>query len=85
MATPSDRSKTAYALSLAWQLGFLIATPIGGFIFLGALLDRHFGTGNICAVLGAFIGLCVTVQESYRLLRPFLAEGALAPRPPHDA
>lgn len=64
--------KTFYALSFAWQLGFLIVIPISGFIFLGSLIDRIFGTGPIFLIIGLLTGFIITVYEIYHLLIPLI-------------
>ena len=64
--------KTFYALSIAWQLGFLIAIPIGGFIFLGILGDRFFGTEPFILLLGLLVGIVITIYEIYHLLVPLI-------------
>jgi F0F1-type ATP synthase assembly protein I len=66
--------KTFYALSLAWQLGFLIAVPIGGFLFLGLLGDRFFKTEPLFLILGLLVGIIITVYEVYHLLIPLIKE-----------
>lgn len=66
------QQKTVYALSLAWQLGFLIALPLGGFIFLGTLMDHYFQTNMLFALAGAGLGLFITVYETHRLLVPLM-------------
>jgi len=66
--------KTFYALSLAWQLGFLITFSIGGFLFLGYLGDRFFRTQPLFLVLGILVGLIVTFYEVYHLLTPLIKD-----------
>ncbi len=66
--------KTFYALSMAWQLGFLIAIPIGGFLFLGILGDRYFKTHPFLLILGLFTGITITIYELYHLLSPFFTD-----------
>jgi len=64
--------KTFYALSLAWQLGFLIAMPIGGFMFLGFLADNFLKTSPLLLIVGLFTGLAITVYEVYHLFIPLI-------------
>jgi F0F1-type ATP synthase assembly protein I len=66
--------KIFYALSFAWQLGFLIVIPIGGFIFLGSLLDRIFNTQPMFLIIGLLAGLIITVYEIYHLLIPLIKD-----------
>ncbi len=67
-----DNFKTFYALSLAWQLGFLIAIPIAGFMFLGFLADEFLGVSPLFLIAGLIIGAGVTVYEIYHLLAPLI-------------
>jgi len=64
--------KTFYALSLAWQLGFLIAVPIGGFMFVGYLGDRFLKTQPLLLLAGLFVGIFVTIYEVYHMLTPLI-------------
>jgi F0F1-type ATP synthase assembly protein I len=64
--------KMFYALSLAWQLGFLIAIPIGGFLLLGFGADKIFGTQPLLLIAGAIIGVVITIYEVYHLLLPLI-------------
>lgn len=57
-----------YALSLAWELGFFIAVPIGGFIFLGFLGDKFLGTRPIFLIVGVVIGAIIACYGAYRSL-----------------
>lgn len=67
-----DGFKTFYAISFAWQLGFLIAIPIGGFLFLGYWADKFFKTQPWLLIFGIFIGAGVTIYEVYHLLVPLM-------------
>ncbi|NOY35315.1 MAG: AtpZ/AtpI family protein [bacterium] len=69
-----DNFKTFYALSLAWQLGFLIAVPIGGFLFLGVLADRFFRTEPFLLLLGLLAGIVITIYEMYHLFIPLIKD-----------
>lgn len=64
--------KTFYALSIAWQLGFLIAVPIGGFMFLGFLTDDFFHSSPVFLILGFLVGIIVVIYEVYHLLVPLI-------------
>ncbi len=66
--------KTFYALSIAWQLGFLIAIPIGGFIFLGIWGDRFFKTEPFLLLLGLLVGITITIYEVYHLFVPLIKD-----------
>jgi len=64
--------KVFYAFSVAWQLGFLIAIPIGGFLLLGILGDEFFGTHPLLLIGGLVIGILTTVYEVYHLIAPLI-------------
>lgn len=61
-----------YAISLAWQLGFLIVFSIGGFLFLGYLLDEYFKTLPLFILVGLIVGLVITFYEVYHYLMPVI-------------
>jgi len=65
---------TFYALSIAWQLGFLIAVPIAAFLFLGFWSDKHFGTKPLFLIVGLLTGLSITVYEVYHMLIPLVGD-----------
>jgi F0F1-type ATP synthase assembly protein I len=64
--------KTFYALSLAWQMGFLVTAPIVGFLVIGFFVDEYLGTQPVALLGGLVIGLVVTVYEVYHLLAPLI-------------
>ncbi|HDH31325.1 MAG TPA: AtpZ/AtpI family protein [Candidatus Wolfebacteria bacterium] len=66
--------KTFYALSIAWQLGFLIAIPIVGFLFLGVLGDKFFKTQPFFLFLGLILGIVLTIYEIYHLFVPLIKD-----------
>ena len=66
--------KTFYALSIAWQLGFLIAIPITGFLILGLLGDKFFKTQPLFLIIGLLTGIIITVYEVYHLLAPLITK-----------
>ena len=70
-----DGFKTFYALSLAWQLGFIIAVPIAGFLFLGVWGDKFFKTEPLLLLLGLLAGIVITVYEMYHLFIPLIKNG----------
>ncbi len=55
-------------------IGWYIAACIGGSIFGGVLLDRHFGTSIIFTLAGVFLGLVVAALGTYRMIQPLIAE-----------
>ena len=60
--------KVWYALAFALQLGFLIVVPIGGFLLLGAWIDRHLHTSPLFLLGGAVGGVFLTAREVRDLL-----------------
>ena len=61
-----------YAVSIAWQLGFLIAIPLALFIFLGHLADVFFKTSPLMIFVGLIVGAIITIYEVYNLLIPII-------------
>lgn len=68
MPKKDKMTKILFALSIAWQLGFLIAATIGGFLFLGHWLDEKLGTSPTLLVISIVLGIGVTIYETYHLL-----------------
>lgn len=64
--------KTFYAISFAWQLGFFIVVPIGGFLLLGFWGDKVFQTSPLLLVISIILGLAITIYEIYHLLAPLI-------------
>jgi len=71
-----DGFKTFYALSLAWQLGFLIALTIVGFLVLGLWADKFFETEPFLVIFGLIIGIIITAYEVYHLFIPLIKDDA---------
>lgn len=67
-----DTIKTFYAISFAWQLGFLIVFAILGFLLLGRFIDSLVGTTPLFSIIGFFVGFSVTLYEVYHMLTPIL-------------
>lgn len=67
-----DGFKIWYAISFAFQLGFLIVVPIGGLMLLGLWADKSFGTAPILLIIGMIAGLIIVVYEIYHLLTPLI-------------
>lgn len=61
-----------YAISFAWQLGFLVAFPILGFGFLGSLIDNLLKTKSLLTIFGFLIGIGVAIYETINMLAPLL-------------
>ena len=72
MSHANTEFKFWYAISLGLQLGFMIAVPIGGFIFLGYTADKCFGSHPLFILSGVIIGLFVTGYEVYQWLLPLI-------------
>lgn len=70
-----SNSKLFNALSFALELGFLIAVPFGGFIFLGFLGDRWLGARPIFLIIGVVIGAIIAFYGAYRSLIPVVKDG----------
>ena len=49
-----------YALSLAWDLGYIIALPIVILGFGGAYADKHWDTSPLLLLIGIGLALIVT-------------------------
>ena len=64
--------KVFYALSLAFQLGFLIAVPIVVFLLLGIWADNYFRTQPLLMIIGLLIGFVITIYEVHHLLKPLV-------------
>jgi F0F1-type ATP synthase assembly protein I len=62
-----------HALSVAWQLGFLVTVPLTAFLLLGIAGDRYFHTKPLLVLLGLLIGIVLSVYEVYRVLIPLMA------------
>jgi F0F1-type ATP synthase assembly protein I len=67
-----DTYKMFYALSIAWQLGFLIVIPIAAFLLLGLWGDRILKTEPFLLITGAIAGVLATYHGVYHLLTPLL-------------
>lgn len=67
-----DNFKVLYALSLAWQLGFLIAVPFAVFLWLGILADKALGTRPLFLILGLLAAIAITAYEVYHWLIPLI-------------
>ena len=61
-----------YALSLAWQLGFLVAVPVIGLLVGGIYLDKKWGTSPLCLIASIGILFVLLEIEMRYLLKPFL-------------
>ncbi|RME58921.1 AtpZ/AtpI family protein [Candidatus Parcubacteria bacterium] len=66
--------KVWYAFSLAWQMGFIIAVPIGLFLLLGMWADKTLGTHPLLLLAGVLAGIVTTIYEVYHTITPLLEE-----------
>ncbi len=58
-----------YALSLAWNLGYIIALPIVVLGFSGAWLDKKLGTTPLFILTGIFLSLVLSGIGLYRKVK----------------
>ena len=65
-------SEILYAISFAWQLGFLIVTPLGILLWLGIKLDKYFGFSPFFVSLGFALAIVFIVYEVYHWLVPLI-------------
>lgn len=70
----TNNFKKFYAISFAWQLGFLVIFSLGGFLFLGIEMDKFFSSSPLFLIFGLIIGLAVSVYETYHMLIPIIKE-----------
>ncbi len=66
--------KILYALSFAWQLGFLIAAPLTILILLGFWLDQIFHTSPMLVISGVIGGIAINIYEVYSYLVPLISK-----------
>ncbi len=57
------------AVSLAWELGYLIALPIIILAFGGAWLDKKLGTTPLFILTGVFLSLIISGIGIYRKVK----------------
>ena len=60
------------ALSLAWELGFMIALPIVAFGMFGKYLDGRWGTAPGLTLGGILLAMVTSSVWIYRHLKPFV-------------
>jgi len=66
------KSNFFYAISLALQLGFLIAIPLVGFLLVGVFLDKKFESTPIFTISLVILSLIFVFFEIRYYLLPFL-------------
>ncbi|XLQ19852.1 MAG: AtpZ/AtpI family protein [Candidatus Moraniibacteriota bacterium] len=62
----TENSGVFYALSLAFELGFMIAIPAVGFALGGRLLDNKLESSPIFLLLGIFVSILLSSYLVYR-------------------
>ncbi len=65
-------SKILYVISFAWQLGFLIITPLAVLLFLGIKIDKYLKTSPFFLLLCLVVALLFISYEIYHWLIPIL-------------
>jgi F0F1-type ATP synthase assembly protein I len=65
----AEEPKSGSDWSRLSSIGFELVAAVGGFIFVGYLWDRHFGTGPWGTLTGAVLGL---IGGMYNLIRQSL-------------
>jgi F0F1-type ATP synthase assembly protein I len=68
----NQKSGLFYAISLASQLGFMIAIPLVGFLFLGLYIDKKLNTLPIFLISSIVLSIVFIPLEIRYLLMPFL-------------
>ncbi|MEK9130172.1 MAG: AtpZ/AtpI family protein [Patescibacteria group bacterium] len=59
-------------LSLAWELGYLIALPLVFFALAGRFLDQYFFTSPWLFLLGILLSIVVSVYIVYRKVKKII-------------
>jgi len=65
----SNKNSVWYALSLAWELGYLIAVPIAILGFVGAYLDKKYATGHWLLIGGICLSVVISALAVYRKVK----------------
>ena len=60
------------SLRLAWNLGFIIAVPVGLFGFGGAYLDKYLGTSPIFVITGFVLAIVLSGVGVWRKVKEIL-------------
>jgi len=68
----NEKTKVILALSVAFQLGFAIAIPLVGFLWLGIYLDEKFKTSPWLFILAIILGLGFAFFQLRYFILPFL-------------
>jgi F0F1-type ATP synthase assembly protein I len=70
----TETSNTFSALSLAFELGYIIAIPIVGFALGGRLLDHKFDSSPIFLLLGIFVSILLSSYLVYKKTQKIIQE-----------
>lgn len=75
-ATPEEARKYGFwaAVSLAWQLGYVIALPIVVLALAGRFADRSYGTSPLFLIAGMVLAVAVTSVWMVRKAKTMLAD-----------
>lgn len=65
-------NKIWYAISLGFQLGFLVVISIGIFMFLGFYLDKHFHSSPLFLIAGIVVGIFAASYNIYNIVLPLI-------------
>lgn len=61
-----------HAIFLGTEMGFLIALPLVGCVFLGLFFDRKSDKFPLFTLMFVFIGIILTIVNVYKLVLPFI-------------
>ncbi len=63
---------TAELISFATEVGFSIAIPLAGFVFVGILIDKNLHTSPLGLIIGLLLSLISTSMVLLTKLKKFL-------------
>lgn len=63
---------TAELIAFATEIGFSIAIPLAGFVFIGILIDKSLRTSPIGLIIGLFLSLISTSIIMLTKIKKFL-------------
>ena len=69
MGSEKNQNSVWYALSLAWELGYMIALPIAVLGFLGAYLDNKYQTRHWLLGGGVVLSILISAFSVYRKVK----------------
>jgi len=69
-----QQSAWRHSLSLAFELGYLIAGPLVVLGVVGRLADRHWGTGPLWLLVGVIVSILVSSLLIIRKIKEIIAE-----------